>query len=149
MNDYYIYNDPILIDANGREDIDLKFNLNNNEFHDGCSLTFQNEAYFFGGANKPRQILQIKGCEVVYEGDLPFDLTKGACATSQDTLFLGFPNTTGQEKNFYRSEGPFEEYAKTTSIHNHNYGQIAASDCKLSINFHFDTKNFSQSFGSR
>ena len=131
LNDYYIYNDPILIDANGREDIDFKFNMNNNEFHDGCSLTFQNEAYFFGGANKPRQILQIKGCEVVYEGDLPFDLTKGACATSQDTLFLGFPNTTGQEKNFWRSEGPFEEYAKTTSIHNHNYGQIAASDCKL------------------
>lgn len=131
-----------MIDVNGRQDTDFQFSYNKNEFHDGCSLTFQNEAYFFGGATKPRQILQLKGCEVVYEGDLPFDLTKGACTTSQDTLFLGFPNTTGQEKNFYRSEGPFDEYTKTTSIHNHNYGQIAASDCKFQTDFRFD-KSFS------
>ena len=142
LNDYYIYNDPILIDVNGREDTDIQFSLNENEFHDGCSLTFENEAYFFGGATKPRQILKIKGCEVIYEGDLPFDMTKGACTTSQDTLFLGFPNMTGQEKFFYRSDGPFDEYTKTTSIHSHNYGQIAASDCKLLLQGPFDKQNF-------
>ena len=84
-------NTALLLDSNGRQDTVTCFSHDANaDVHYGCSLTWHNSFYVFGGESK-RQINQVIGTRLAIVGELTFDHFYGACSVmGTESVFLCF-----------------------------------------------------------
>ena len=103
-------NVPIITDATGRVDTDLRFTFGDDtSVWLSCSLTFQNQHYVFGGSSGyVRQISRTVGCRLQRIGDLPFDHYYAACtAVGDDRIYLCFDLNSADHKTCDSTTGPF------------------------------------------
>ena len=85
-------NVPLLIDIDGNVDNRLSFEIENEVFADrSCGVQFKENFYVFGSRNgDQRRIAKLVNCELKRVGTLPFTFDVGACAATEDQLFLCF-----------------------------------------------------------
>lgn len=101
------------------------------EVVDSCSVTWNNEQYVFGGQTNKRQISKIINCELTQIGELDFDFTSGACAATNERIFLCFGNDDDAKICRYGVD-PLDITNKLPeSNFGHRYTRIAAGQGKI------------------
>ena len=95
-NKFYIIRLIILI-YKGREDRDFELIINDDtEVYLSCSVTFKNELFIFGGAQRKQQISKLVKCELKNIGRLGFNHRQAACANvNDDAIYLCFNDSAG------------------------------------------------------
>ena len=126
---------PVLTNAEGLDERELNFGWEGNATaYQSCSLSWQNQMYVFGGtgSNFQNQISRLDGCKLQREGNLAFDLIRGACTNFNDeTIYLCFSNASGEYQRCRVSDGPTEAFKVVdNSLYPHQYTRIASDDSK-------------------
>ena len=119
---------PRLIDTVG--ELSTTFDLNGQEVHNSCGVTFQNEHFIFGGDQKKRQILKVNQCGLISIGSTPFDHFRGACGSTDDVILLCFNEEDGGEdaKRCRKASTPKGPWTQIQfSIYEHRAQQSANS----------------------
>ena len=92
--------------------------------------------FVFGGytTSHTRQILVVDQCELTKKGELPFEMTRGACAQRDNReVFICFEDVWDEStsKNCHRSTGPLEVFSKLPdSTYDHRQTRIAVTSGK-------------------
>ena len=99
----------------------------------GCSVTWQNGMYIFGGeewGSKLIQILQLDGFRLKQIGKLNFYFHYGGCSVSQQTIFLCFHMYDG--KLCRQADRPLGNFiALPMTEHEHRATKISSSQSKF------------------
>ena len=130
LNTWSSANVPLLIDIDGNVDNRLSFEIENEVYADrSCGVQFKGDFYVFGSRKgDQRQIAKVVNCELKRVGTLPFTFDVGACAATEDQLFLCFDLvrdgqtcdvTTEPTDQFARvSKSSFKHYKTRSAIQN-------------------------------
>ena len=88
---------PVITNSFGRDDrTSFAIKRGNNYALDqaditfSCSVTWQNELFFFGGATYPEQILKLTNCELTGYGKLSFNHYDGERARNSFYLLITY-----------------------------------------------------------
>ena len=132
-----VWRPPVITDAKARVENNFYFRFGETtSVYYGCSLTFRDELYIFGGysGNDARQISKLVGCHIQPIGTLEFDYEHGACTNFNDEkVYLCFSESFGESDRCRFASNPdsqFIEAAKTVYVH--TYASIASSKCEYS-----------------
>ena len=130
---------PVLLDGKGRSK-DIGFIIEwGTDVDASCSVIWQGQMFVFGGDNAKRQIALLDKCKLRKKGELPFDMTYGACVQRDNQeLFICFENVNDPStfKNCHRSEGPLKAFAKLlNSNYGHTQSRIAVNSGEPSLMF--------------
>ena len=87
-------NVPLVIKLNGGQIYKPNFKLRDSsetQIYGSCTVSWKNQNFMFGGANKMTQISKLEDCKVKYIGKLPFYHRFGTCATlNNELIYLCF-----------------------------------------------------------
>ena len=132
LNTYKSYNVPLLTDINGNVQT-INFKIENDVYVDrSCGVQFKGDFYVYGSyLGDKRQIAKVTNCSLKRIGTLPFTHFIGACAATNDQVFLCFDYNSDKKTCRAANEptGNFNRIAKSTNEHSET--RIAANDGKL------------------
>ena len=121
---------PMITDLDGRADL-ANFDYGEGEVYKSCSTVFNGQAYVYGGwrqNQKQRQVSMVKDCHLTSVATLEFDFELGACASTDNTIYLCFDYYTSDTRSCRSSQTPMGPFASiSNSTFDHSIIQIAAS----------------------
>ena len=137
LNNWYSFNVPLILDGKGQsKEIDFSFESGTEVLY-SCSIVWRGEMFVFGGYNYKRQVSVVDQCQLTKKGDLPFDMTYGACAQRDNQeVFICFENyfDSSTNRNCHRSNGPLEAFSSMpSSINDHRQTRIAVTSGKPNL----------------
>ena len=144
LNTYKANNVPVVTDLNGKNDKDISFEIEYGvDVAGSCSVQFKGQFYIYGSyeIRSERQIAKVVNCSLKRVGTLPFEHKEGACAATNNQLFLCFDDQSGNGKTCRvanQPTGPFQ--AMADSIEHHADIRTAASKGKPTL---YKSKNSS------
>ena len=107
-------NVPVLTNEAGREDKDFNFKIDEEaEVWGGCSLTWENELFIFGGKSKKTQISKVKSCRLEPIGTLAFEHNMGDCVNvASEKIVLCFNNVSGDLNKCRMASSPIGAFSE-------------------------------------
>ena len=130
---------PVITDGSGRSDSNFFFRFQENtSVYGGCTVTFQNQAYIFGGSDSAsrRQVSKVEGCQLERVGTLAFDHALGACANVNNTrVYLCFSDAADDSQRCRYTTQPLStDYTNaSSSVYGHRKTSIASSQSKNKV----------------
>ena len=128
-------NVPVLTNEAGREDKDFNFKIDKEaEVWGGCSLTWENELFIFGGLHKKTQISRVQSCRLEPIGTLVFEHYFGDCVNVASTkIVLCFNNVDGDITHIANkcrmAPSPTDAFSELKpSQYEHSRARIATDD---------------------
>ena len=129
---------PVITDASGRSDSNFFFRFQENtSVYGGCTVTYHNQAFVFGGSGDQggrRQVSKVEDCQLQRVGMLAFDHALGACANVNDTrVYLCFSDATDDSRKCRFTTDPISTnfITASNSVYDHRRTSIASSQSKL------------------
>ena len=86
-----------------------------------CAVNYNGEFYMIGGNNLPRQMSRLKGCNLEYKNQIPFDYSHGSCGIFDFGLLLCFGSPLDNACYLYSDE-KFTKLNSTSHYVHHGAG---------------------------
>ena len=109
-----------MIGADGEQS--TSFSFNGHEVFTSCGVTHENNYFIFGGENFKKQVLKLDNCGLTNLEPLPFNYNRGACGSSNGTIYLCFSDGYQNAKLGRRATSPLGPWsAMESSTYKHRY----------------------------
>ena len=133
-----------MIGADGEQP--TSFSFNGHEVYASCGVTHENNYFIYGDDDLMRQVLKLDNCGLTKLEPLPFNHHRGACGSSNGTIFLFFSSETWgptDYKQCRRATSPLGPWTfMEPSNYDHRYTALAASQGDEIVDFEIFLINY-------
>ena len=104
---------------------------------ESCSIIWHGQMFIFGGYQAERQISVVDECQVKKVGELPFNMTRGACAQRDNNeVYICWNDATNSwtYRNCFLSNDPLDDFSQLPRpFFRHGKSRIAVTSGKAYV----------------